>query len=146
MDKVDILLLGGGGREHALLAKLAESPKAGRLYVAPGNGGMLRIAEKANVNPDSPTDVATWATEHGVGLVVIGPEAPLVEGVADAVRAAGIACFGPNAAAARMEGSKEFAKQVMQRAGVHGNVQELHESCGVRRLRQVECRPLRNQG
>ena len=118
MDKVDILLLGGGGREHALLAKLAEAPKAGRLYVAPGNGGMLRIAEKANVNPDSPTDVATWATEHGVGLVVIGPEAPLVEGVADAVRAAGIACFGPNAAAARMEGSKEFAKQVMQRAGV----------------------------
>lgn len=118
MDNVDILLLGAGGREHALLAKLAESPKAGRLFVAPGNGGMLGMAEKADVNPDSPTDVASWASEHGIDLVVIGPEAPLVEGVADAVRAAGIACFGPNAAAARMEGSKEFAKQVMQRAGV----------------------------
>ena len=118
MDNVDILLLGAGGREHALLAKLAESPKAGRLFVAPGNGGMLGMAEKADANPDSPTDVASWASEHGIDLVVIGPEAPLVEGVADAVRAAGIACFGPNAAAARMEGSKEFAKQVMQRAGV----------------------------
>ena len=118
MDNVDILLLGAGGREHALLAKLAESPKAGRLFVAPGNGGMLGVAEKADVNPDSPTDVASWASERGIDLVVIGPEAPLVEGVADAVRAAGIACFGPNAAAARMEGSKEFAKQVMQRAGV----------------------------
>ena len=118
MDKVDILLLGAGGREHALLAKLAESPKAGRLFVAPGNGGMLSIAEKADVNPDIPSDVALWASGHDIDLVVIGPEAPLVEGVADAVRAAGIACFGPNAAAARMEGSKEYAKQVMERASV----------------------------
>lgn len=117
MDKVDILLLGSGGREHALLAKLAESPRAGQLYVAPGNGGMLQLAKKAPVDQDSPIDVALWAKANGIGLVVIGPEAPLVAGVADAVRAEGIPCFGPNADAARMEGSKEFAKQVMARAG-----------------------------
>ncbi len=118
MDKIDILLLGAGGREHALLMKLAESPRAGKLYVAPGNGGMLQMAEAAPVNQDSPTEVATWAKKNNIGLVVIGPEAPLVEGVADAVRAEGIPCFGPNANAAQMEGSKEFAKQVMERAGV----------------------------
>lgn len=118
MDKIDILLLGAGGREHALLLKIAESPHAGKMYVAPGNGGMLQVAQKAPVNQDSPTEVASWAKENGIGLVVIGPEAPLVEGVADAVRAAGVPCFGPNADAARMEGSKKFAKQVMARAGV----------------------------
>lgn len=118
MNKVDILLLGAGGREHALLLKLAESPRAGKLYVAPGNGGMLQLAEAAPVDQDSPTEVSAWAKQNGIGLVVIGPEAPLVAGVADAVRAAGIPCFGPNADAAQMEGSKEFAKQVMARAGV----------------------------
>ena len=118
MDKVDILLLGAGGREHALLKKLSESPRAGKLYVAPGNGGMLELANRAPVNQDSPTDVAEWASNNGIGLVVVGPEAPLVAGVADAVRAKGIPCFGPNADAARMEGSKEFAKQVMARANV----------------------------
>jgi phosphoribosylamine--glycine ligase len=117
-EKVDILLLGSGGREHALLKKLSESPRAGKLYVAPGNGGMLQMAEVAPVNQDSPAEVAEWAKANGIGLVVIGPEAPLVEGVGDAVRAAGIPTFGPNADAARMEGSKEFAKQVMSRAGV----------------------------
>ena len=118
MDKVNILLLGAGGREHALLKKLSESPRAGKLYVTPGNGGMLELAEQAPVSQDSPTDVAEWSAANGIGLVVVGPEAPLVEGVADAVRAKGIPCFGPNASAARMEGSKEFAKQVMARANV----------------------------
>ena len=117
-DKIDILLLGAGGREHALLMKLAESPRAGRLYVAPGNGGMLQIADAAPVDQENPAEVAAWAKEHGIGLVVVGPEAPLVVGVADAVRAEGIACFGPNADAAQMEGSKKFAKEVMERAGV----------------------------
>ena len=118
MDKIDILVLGAGGREHALLAKLAESPRAGKLYVAPGNGGMLQMAQGAPVDQENPAEVAAWAAQNGIGLVVVGPEAPLVAGVADAVRAAGIACFGPNAAAAQMEGSKEFAKQVMARANV----------------------------
>ena len=116
--KIDILLLGSGGREHALLAKLAQSPRAGRLYVAPGNGGMNAQATPVELDAESPVAVADWAREHGIGLVVIGPEAPLVAGVADAVRSAGIACFGPNGDAAQMEGSKKFAKQVMSRAGV----------------------------
>lgn len=116
--KIDILLLGSGGREHALLAKLAQSPRAGRLYVAPGNGGMNAQATSVELDAESPVAVADWAREHGIGLVVIGPEAPLVAGVADAVRSAGIACFGPNGDAAQMEGSKKFAKQVMSRAGV----------------------------
>ncbi|MDO4848646.1 MAG: phosphoribosylamine--glycine ligase [Coriobacteriia bacterium] len=118
LGKVDILLLGSGGREHALLAKLAESPICGRIYVAPGNGGMYGLAEKVELDAESPVAVADWAREHRIGLVVIGPEAPLVAGVADAVRAAGIPCFGPNGKAAQMEGSKKFAKQVMSRAGV----------------------------
>ena len=117
-DKVSILLLGAGGREHALLVKLAQSSRAGKIYVAPGNGGMYDLAEKAELDPESPEAVAAFAKEHGVGLVVIGPEAPLVKGVGDAVRAAGIPVFGPNAEAAQMEGSKEFAKHVMEKAGV----------------------------
>lgn len=117
-DKVSILLLGAGGREHALLVKLAQSPRAGKIYVAPGNGGMYDLAEKAELDPESPEAVAAFAKEHGVGLVVIGPEAPLVKGVGDAVRADGIPVFGPNAEAAQMEGSKEFAKHVMEKAGV----------------------------
>ena len=117
-DKVDILLLGSGGREHAMLVKLAESPRAGKLWVAPGNGGMYGIAEKADVDQNAPEAVAAFAREHGIGLVVIGPEAPLVAGVADAVKAAGIPVFGPCAAGAQMEGSKKFAKEVMDRAGV----------------------------
>ena len=117
-ETVDILLLGAGGREHALLCKLAESPRAGKIYVAPGNGGMYGLATKVELNDEDPVAVAEWARENGIGLVVVGPEAPLVAGVAGAVRAAGIPCFGPNGQAAQMEGSKKFAKQVMSRAGV----------------------------
>ncbi len=115
--KANILLLGSGGREHALLAKLAESPHAATLYVAPGNGGMHALASTVCLDIESPVAVADWARSHDIDLVVIGPEAPLVAGVADAVRAAGIACFGPNGDAAQLEGSKKFAKQVMSRAG-----------------------------
>lgn len=116
--KVDVLLLGSGGREHALLQKISESKHAGKLYVCPGNGGMWQLAQKVELNAEDPHEVATFASEHGIGLVVIGPEAPLVAGVADAVSAAGIAVFGPSASAARMEGSKQFAKEIMMRAGV----------------------------
>ena len=117
-EKIDILLLGAGGREHALLRKLLESPRCGKVWAAPGNGGILAEAARADVDQDSPAEVAAFAREHGVGLVVIGPEAPLVAGVADAVRSVGIACFGPGGEAAQMEGSKLFAKRVMERAGV----------------------------
>lgn len=117
-ETCDVLLLGAGGREHALLTKLAASPLAGKLYVAPGNAGMYELAERVELDMCNPQAVAEKSLELGCGLVVIGPEAPLVAGVADAVSAAGIAVFGPNKAAAQMEGSKEFAKQIMQRAGV----------------------------
>ncbi len=117
-EMVNILLLGSGGREHALLKKLAASSRAGKLWVAPGNGGMLSIAERATIDENDPAAVAAFAQQHDIDLVVIGPEAPLVAGVADAVRAAHIACFGPSGAAAQIEGSKEFAKRVMERAGV----------------------------
>lgn len=114
----DVLLLGAGGREHALLTKLAASPLAGKFYVAPGNAGMYELAERVDLDICNPEAVAEKSRELGVNLVVIGPEAPLVAGVADAVSACGIAVFGPNKAAAQMEGSKAFAKKVMERAGV----------------------------
>ncbi len=115
---INILLLGSGGREHALAAKLAESPRCGELFVAPGNGGTLAVGENVALDENDPVAVADFARETGCGLVVIGPEAPLVAGVADAVRAAGIPCFGPGAAGAQMEGSKKFSKELMSRAGI----------------------------
>ena len=115
---IDILLLGSGGREHALAAKLAASPRAGKLYIAPGNGGTASCGENVVLDDCDPAAVAAFAQSHGCGLVVIGPEAPLVAGVADAVRAAGIPCFGPGAEGAQMEGSKLFSKQLMERAGI----------------------------
>lgn len=115
---IDILLLGSGGREHALAKKLAESPRCGTLYIAPGNGGTLQEGVNVALAEDDPEAVAAFAREEGIGLVVIGPEAPLVAGVADVVRAAGIACFGPGAKGAQMEGSKRFSKELMERAGI----------------------------
>ncbi len=115
---MDILLLGSGGREHAIAVSLKRSPKCGKLYVAPGNGGTAHIAENVQLKADDPAAVAAFAQEKGVGLVVIGPEAPLVAGVADAVRAVGIPCFGPGAEGAQMEGSKRFAKEFMERHGI----------------------------
>lgn len=117
-NTIAILLLGSGGREHALAAKLADSPRCGKLYIAPGNGGTLEVGENVALNEADPEAVADFARETGCGLVVIGPEAPLVAGVADAVRAAGIPCFGPGAEGAQLEGSKLFSKQLMARAGI----------------------------
>lgn len=115
---IDILLLGSGGREHAIAKKLAASPRCGKLYIAPGNGGTSQEGENISLDENDPTVVAAFAKDHGCGMVVIGPEAPLVVGVADAVREAGIPCFGPGAEGAQMEGSKLFSKQLMERAGV----------------------------
>lgn len=115
---IDILLLGSGGREHAIAKKLAASERCGKLYIAPGNGGTSQEGENISLDENDPTAVAAFAKEHGCGMVVIGPEAPLVVGVADAVREAGIPCFGPGAEGAQMEGSKLFSKQLMERAGV----------------------------
>jgi phosphoribosylamine---glycine ligase len=113
-----ILVIGSGAREHALCLALAADPAVTSLVCAPGNAGTAAVAEQRGVDALDPAAVAALATEIGADLVVIGPEAPLVAGVADAVRAAGIACFGPSAAAAQLEGSKAFAKDVMAAAGV----------------------------
>jgi phosphoribosylamine--glycine ligase len=112
------LVVGSGAREHALVRALRRDPQVNDVHVAPGNAG---IAQDAQVHPVDALDgeaVANLAVSLGADLVIIGPEAPLVAGVADAVRARGIACFGPSAEAARLEGSKAFAKEVMAAAGV----------------------------
>lgn len=116
--KMNILLIGSGGREHALALALAASPRTADLYIAPGNGGTVAAGENVALDVEDPAAVAEFARETGCGLVVIGPEAPLVAGVADVVRAAGIPCFGPGAEGARIEGSKRFSKEIMDRAGV----------------------------
>lgn len=121
MQTLDILLIGGGGREHALAVALAASPRAGRVLVAPGNGGTASEGGRVVNVPVGAGDVEgllALAARERVGLVVVGPEAPLVAGVVDRFAAAGIPCFGPTAAAARLEGSKAFAKAFMVRHGI----------------------------
>ncbi|GAA2091770.1 phosphoribosylamine--glycine ligase [Microlunatus panaciterrae] len=113
-----VLVVGSGGREHALVLALSRDPGVAEVHVAPGNPGTASIATNHPVDPLDGPQVARLATSLAADLVVIGPEAPLVAGVADAVREAGIACFGPTAEAARIEGSKSFAKEVMAAAGV----------------------------
>ncbi|MFI1992579.1 phosphoribosylamine--glycine ligase [Actinoplanes sp. NPDC020271] len=113
-----VLLIGSGGREHALAVGLSADPSVEFLAAAPGNPGIAQVAELHPVTATDPAAVAALAAELSADLVVIGPEAPLVAGVADAVRAKGIACFGPSAAAAQLEGSKAFANEVMEAAGV----------------------------
>ena len=115
---LNVLVLGNGGREHALALALSRDPSVAALHCAPGNPGTACLATNHPVVAESGDAVVALARELGVNLVVVGPEAPLVAGVADAVRAAGIACFGPSADAARIEGSKQFAKEVMVAAGV----------------------------
>lgn len=112
------LVIGGGGREHALALALWRDPDVSEVHVAPGNPGIAGVAALHDVDPVDGVAVADLAERLGVDLVVVGPEAPLVAGVADAVRARGIDCFGPSADAARLEGSKAFAKEVMAAAEV----------------------------
>lgn len=113
-----VLLIGGGGREHALALGLAADPSVEQLIAAPGNPGIATVAGLRPVEQTNPEAVAALAVETGADLVVVGPEAPLVAGVADAVRAKGVACFGPSGSAAQLEGSKAFAKEIMAAAGV----------------------------
>ena len=115
---IDILVLGGGGREHALCWKLRASPRAGRIVCAPGNAGIEAVAECVDLDIADPVAVTGFARENAIGLVVVGPEGPLVAGVVDELRAAGIAAVGPTAAAARLEGSKGFTKELARAAGI----------------------------
>ena len=116
-----VLVVGSGAREHALVRAIALDPMVDEVIAAPGNPGIAALATCVPIGGDGITDkhaVTAIAREHEVDLVVIGPEAPLVDGVADALRAAGIPTFGPSAAAAQLEGSKAFAKRIMAEAGV----------------------------
>ncbi|OZM71440.1 phosphoribosylamine--glycine ligase [Amycolatopsis antarctica] len=113
-----VLVIGSGAREHALVLAASEDPTVTAIGCAPGNAGIAAVAEPLGVDAVDPAAVAALATSWKADLVVVGPEVPLVAGVADAVRAAGVPCFGPSASAARIEGSKTFAKDVMAAAGV----------------------------
>jgi phosphoribosylamine---glycine ligase len=113
-----VLVIGAGGREHALALALSRDPNVTEVHAAPGNPGIAGVATVHAVDPLDGTAVAALACDLRADLVVVGPEAPLVAGVADAVRERGIACFGPTAEAARLEGSKAFAKEVMAAADV----------------------------
>jgi phosphoribosylamine--glycine ligase len=115
---MNVLLLGSGGREHALAWKLAQSPLLGKLYAAPGNPGIAALAELVALDPADHRAVIDFCRRHGVGLAVIGPEAPLVDGLADNLRAMGILAFGPNRVPAQLEGSKGFTKDLCARIGI----------------------------
>ncbi|SHO59959.1 phosphoribosylamine--glycine ligase [Pseudoxanthobacter soli DSM 19599] len=115
---MNVLLIGSGGREHALAWKLAQSARLDRLYAAPGNPGIAEHATLVSLDPADHRAVITFCEEAAVGLVVIGPEVPLVAGLADDLAAAGINVFGPSRAAARLEGSKGFTKDLCARAGI----------------------------
>ncbi|HET9052197.1 MAG TPA: phosphoribosylamine--glycine ligase, partial [Candidatus Dormibacteraeota bacterium] len=113
-----VLVVGSGAREHALAWAVARSPRCGRVFVAPGNGGTATVATNVAVAADDPAGILRAASEHSVGLVVVGPDAAVAAGVGDACRAAGIPVVGPDAAAGRIESSKEFAKELMDAAGI----------------------------
>lgn len=119
-SEMNILVIGSGGREHAIVHYLAASPLSSAVYAAPGNGGTATEPKTTNVslNGEDADAVVEFALANDIGLVVIGPEAPLVKGVADAVRAAGILAFGPGAQGAQLEGSKAFAKDFMVRHNI----------------------------
>ncbi len=109
---MNILILGGGGREHALAWAIKQNPKTDRLIVAPGNAGIALLAECADIDILNGATVVTFCEENAIDFVIVGPEAPLAAGVADATRAAGLLTFGPSAAAARLEASKAFTKEI----------------------------------
>ena len=118
---MNILLVGSGGREHALAWKLAQSrllANGGKLYASPGNPGVAQHAELVALDLTDHGEVATFCADNGVDFVVIGPEAPLVDGLSDSLRAAGLSVFGPSQAAAQLEGSKAFTKELCDRAGI----------------------------
>jgi phosphoribosylamine--glycine ligase len=115
---LNVLVVGGGGREHALAWRIARSPRVGKVFVAPGNAGTALEPELANVAPSAIAELVDFARTEQIGLTVVGPEGPLAAGIVDAFRAAGLRIFGPTRAAARLESSKGFAKAFMRRHGI----------------------------
>jgi len=115
---MQVLVIGGGGREHTLVWKLAQSKKVTKLYAAPGNPGMKDLAECVDLDITDLDGLADWAEKHAIDLTVVGPEAPLVAGIVDVFKARGLTIFGPSAKAAEIEGSKIFSKELMQKYGV----------------------------
>ena len=109
-----VLVVGGGGREHALAWKIAQSPRVQWVYLAPGNGGTAASRGFRNVAVTEPEALADWARAEGIDLTVVGPEAPLSAGIVDRFRERGLRIFGPSGAAAQLEASKDFAKAFMQ--------------------------------
>ena len=118
MARINILVIGSGGREHALCWKLRQSPRLGELYCAPGNGGIAEVAACIELKVEDAATVIDFCHTHAIGLVVVGPEAPLVAGLVDRLEAAGIPAFGPSAAAAQLEGSKGFTKDLCAEYGI----------------------------
>ena len=115
---MNVLVIGSGGREHALCWKIKQSPKVKRLYCAPGNGGIAQIAECVNISVDDVDALLQFALTKKIDLTIVGPEATLVAGVVDAFAHKGLKIFGPSKAAAELEGSKVFAKEFMHRRNI----------------------------
>ncbi|MBM3558079.1 MAG: phosphoribosylamine--glycine ligase, partial [Alphaproteobacteria bacterium] len=115
-----VLVVGSGGREHALCWKISRSPLLTKLYCAPGNGGIAAVAECVDIAADRIDALVAWAKTNAIDFVVVGPEAPLVAGLVDKLEIAGIKAFGPTAAAAALEGSKGFTKELCAKYGIPG--------------------------
>lgn len=115
---MQVLVIGGGGREHTLVWKLAQSKSVTKIYAAPGNPGMKGLAECVDLDIADLDGLADWAEKHAIDLTVVGPEAPLVAGIVDVFKARGLTIFGPSAKAAEIEGSKIFSKELMEKYGV----------------------------
>ncbi len=138
---MNILIIGGGGREHALAWKAAQSPRVGMVFVAPGNGGTAQEpgVQNLDIAADDLDGLVAFASAQAIGLTIVGPEAPLVAGLVDRFQAAGLPCFGPTQGAAQLEGSKSFTKDFLQRQGIptaaYGSFSELEPALAY--LRQV---------
>ena len=135
------MIVGGGGREHAILEHLRQSPRVDKIYALPGNGGMQEHAVCVPIKATDLDGIVSFAVEQGIDFAVIGPDDPLIAGVCDRLRAAGIRCFGPSAAAAEIEGSKSFAKDLMKRYGIPTAGYEVFDSAAsaYAYVRQAAC-------
>ena len=114
-----VLVIGSGGREHTLIWKIAQSPKVKKIYCAPGNAGILDLAEKVDIKADNIHGLKLFVIKNKIDLTIVGPEVPLVAGIVDEFQREGLDIFGPSKKAAQLEGSKIFAKQIMEKYGVY---------------------------